>query len=177
MAQPLDLRRLLAAGREITETGRSQAQHIGTDLVAQGRQATDQISAVVDELVSRGPRDRIEDLRQTVRAEVHQQLQTLRSEIETRLATHGQRVADRIALAVEEIRYVVGVEVQRQHASLGLANKDDLAALQRAIQDDLAELAGRMDRQATSPTRRPTPATRPAKAGAKTERPEEPPPN
>jgi polyhydroxyalkanoate synthesis regulator phasin len=66
MAQPLDVKRLLATGKQITDTGRQ----LGTDLVEQGRLATDQIAAVVEELVNRGGRERIEDLRETVRGEV-----------------------------------------------------------------------------------------------------------
>jgi hypothetical protein len=57
MARPLDVKGLLATGRQITESGRTQAVQLGTDLVEQGRQATNQISAVVDELVNRGGRN------------------------------------------------------------------------------------------------------------------------
>src|SRR5437016_3020382 len=153
MAQPLDMRRLLATGRQITETGRTQVLQLGTDLVEQGRLATDQISAVVDELVNRGGREHIEDLRQTVRGEVQQPLRTLGSEIRDHLATQGHVVADRIAAAVDDLREAVRDEVQRQMSTLGLATREDLAALGRAIRDDLAALEGRLERQAaTSPT-------------------------
>jgi len=145
MTQPLA--RLLATGRQLTETGRSQAVQLGNDLVEQGRQATEQISAAVDELVSRGGRDRIEELRQTIRGEVQQQLRTLAAEIKDHLAAQGQLAAERIAAAVdarevqqrkheEELREVVRDEVQRQLTTLGLATRDDLVALGRAIRDD-----------------------------------------
>jgi polyhydroxyalkanoate synthesis regulator phasin len=52
MAQPLDVKRLLATGKQITETSRTQAVQLGNDLVEQGRQATDQIAAVVDHLIN-----------------------------------------------------------------------------------------------------------------------------
>ena len=147
MAQSLDLKRLLATGRQLTETGRSQAVQLGSDLVEQGRQATEQISAAVDELVSRGGRDRIEELRQTIRGEVQQQLRTLAAEIKDHLAAQGQLAAERIAAAVdarevqqrkheEELREVVRDEVQRQLTTLGLATREDLVALGRAIRDD-----------------------------------------
>ena len=64
MAQPLE--RLLATGKQLGETGRSQAQQLRSDLVEQGCQATDQISAVVEQLVSPVGYRRGEDLRQTV---------------------------------------------------------------------------------------------------------------
>ena len=147
MAQSLDLKRLLATGRQLTETGRSQAVQLGSDLVEQGRQATEQISAAVDELVSRGGRDRTEELRQTIRGEVQQQLRTLAAEIKDHLAAQGQLAAERIAAAVdarevqqrkheEELREVVRDEVQRQLTTLGLATREDLVALGRAIRDD-----------------------------------------
>ena len=147
MAQSLDLKRLLATGRQLTETGRSQAVQLGTDLVEQGRQATEQITAAVDELVSRGGRDRVEELRQTIRGEVQQQLRTLAAEIKDHLAAQGQLAAERIAAAVdarevqqrkheEELREVVRDEVQRQLTTLGLATREDLVALGRAIRDD-----------------------------------------
>ena len=151
MAQSLDLKRLLATGRQLTETGRSQAVQLGTDLVEQGRQATEQITAAVDELVSRGGRDRVEELRQTIRGEVQQQLRTLAAEIKEHLAAQGQLAAERIAAAVdarevqqrkheEELREVVRDEVQRQLTTLGLATREDLAALGRAIRDDRTTL-------------------------------------
>ncbi len=147
MAQPLDLRRLLATGIKLTETGRSQAQQLWTGAVEQARQTTDQISLVADELFGRGSREHIEDLRQTVRAEVHQQLQTFASDMDDRLASQSQGVAERIASAVDEMRELVGTEVQRQHANLVRAHKEDLGALR----DDLAALAARIGRPATSP--------------------------
>jgi polyhydroxyalkanoate synthesis regulator phasin len=151
MAQSLDLKRLLASGRQLTETGRSQALQLGTDLVEQGRHATEQISAAVDELVGRGGRDRIEELRQTVRGEVQEQLRTLASELKDHLVAQGQLAADRIAAAVdardeqlrkhaEELRELVSDEVQRQLATLDLATREDLVALGRSIRDDLTVL-------------------------------------
>lgn len=77
MAQPLDVRRWLTTGRQLTEAGRSQAVALGTDLVDQGRLATDQVSAIIEEMVNRGGRERIEQLRQSVRGEVQLQLRTL----------------------------------------------------------------------------------------------------
>jgi hypothetical protein len=158
MAQPPDLKRLLASGRQLTETGRSQAVQLGTDLVEQGRQATDQISAVIEQLVNPVGRGRDEDLRQTVRAEVTEQLRMVESQIKDHLAD-GQLAADRIAELnrqrrehVEELREAVRDEVQRQMNTLGLATKDDLAALGRTIGDDLATLESRLERQAASPT-------------------------
>jgi polyhydroxyalkanoate synthesis regulator phasin len=158
MAQPLDVKRLLATGKQITETGRSQAVQLGTDLVEQGRQAADQISAVIEQLVNPVGRGRDEDLRQTVRAEVTEQLRTFGSEIKDHLA-EGQLAADRIAELsrqrrehVEDLREAVRDEVQRQMSTLGLATRDDLAALGRTIRDDLVALEGRLERQAASPT-------------------------
>src|SRR5438132_13790915 len=72
MAQPLE--RLFATGRQLTESGRTQAQQLRTDLVDQGRQATDQISAVVEQLVNPVGRYRGEDWRETVHAEVQQEV-------------------------------------------------------------------------------------------------------
>jgi BMFP domain-containing protein YqiC len=148
MAQSLDLKRLLASGRQLTETGRSQAVQLGNDLAAQGRQATEQISAVVDELVGRGGRDRIEELRQTLRDEVHQQLRTIATELKDHLAAQGQLAADRIAAAVdardeqqrkhaEEVRDLVRDEVQRQLAALDLPTREEQTAPARTIRDDL----------------------------------------
>src|SRR3954463_1938480 len=77
LAQPLDFKRLLATGTQLTETGRSQARQLGSDLIAQGRVAAEQISDVVDDLVSRNNRDQLEEVRQTVRAVVDQQLSAL----------------------------------------------------------------------------------------------------
>jgi polyhydroxyalkanoate synthesis regulator phasin len=163
MAQTLDLKRLLATGRQLTETGRSQALQLGTDLVEQGRQATEQITAAVDELVSRGGRERMEELRQTVRGEVQQQLRTLGSEIKDHLAAQGQLAADRISALVgaqdqqrreqaEAVREAVRDEVQRQLGTLGLATGDDLAVLRRAIRDDLTALELRTSSAAPTTT-------------------------
>ncbi len=146
MAQPLDVRRLLATGRQMTETGRTQVAQLGNELVEQGRQATDQISAVVEQLVNPVGRNRVEDIRQMVQAEVKEQLRTLGAEIKDHLA-EGQLVADRIAELgrqrrehAEELREAVRDEVQRQMSTLGLATKEDLLALRRAIPDDLTAL-------------------------------------
>jgi polyhydroxyalkanoate synthesis regulator phasin len=162
MAQPLDVKRLLATGKQITQTGRTHAVQLGTDLVEQGRQATDQISAVVDELVNRGGRERIEDLRQTVRGEMQRELRTLRESLNEDLAKIESAV-DRIVGVVkdvtiqrrghvEELRQAVRDEVQRHMSTLGLATREDLAALGRTIGDDLAALESRLERQVASPT-------------------------
>src|SRR5438477_10535956 len=111
MAQSLDLKRLLATGKQLTETGRTQAVQLGTELVEQGRLATEQISAALDELVGRGGRDRIEELRQTVRAEVQQQLRTVASELKEHLAAPGQLAAARVSAAVDS-----WFDLQRHHA-------------------------------------------------------------
>src|SRR5437016_21930 len=154
MTQPLA--RLLATGRQLTETGRTQAVQLRTDLVEQGRLATDQIGAVVDELVNRGGRERIEDLRQTVRAEVRRELGILRkslNEDRAKIESALERIAGVINEGtsqrreqVEELREAVRDEVQRQVSILGLATREDLAALE-----------GRLDRQVrpgtTSPVR------------------------
>ena len=158
MAQPLDVKRLFATGRQLTETGRTQAVQLGTDLVEQGRQATDQISAVIEQLVNPVGRGRDEDLRQTVRAEVTEQLRMVESQIKDHLA-EGQLVADRIAELgrqrrehAEDLREAVREEVQRQMSALGLATKEDLAALGNTIQEQLAALERRLERQHTLPT-------------------------
>jgi polyhydroxyalkanoate synthesis regulator phasin len=159
MPQPLDVKRLLATGRQITDTRRAQAVQLGNDLVEQGRQATDQISAVIEQLVNPVGRGRDEDLRQTVRAEVTEQLRTVESKIKIHLA-EGQLAADRIAELskqrrehTEDLREAVRDEVQRQISALGLATREDLAALGNTIQEQLAALEGRLGvRQRTSPT-------------------------
>jgi uncharacterized radical SAM superfamily Fe-S cluster-containing enzyme len=86
MAQPLDVKRLLATGKQITDTRRAQAAQLGNDLVEQGRQATDQISAVIEQLVNPVGRGRDEDLRQSVRAEVTEQLRKVESQIKDHMA-------------------------------------------------------------------------------------------
>jgi polyhydroxyalkanoate synthesis regulator phasin len=158
MAQPLDVKRLLATGKQITETGRTQAAQLGNDLVEQGRQATDQISAVIEQLINPVGRGRDEDLRQTVRAEVTEQLRRVESQIKDHLAD-GQLAADRIAELsrqrrehAEDLREAVREEVQRQISALGLATREDLAALGDTIQEQLAALEGRLERQAALPT-------------------------
>src|SRR5438552_3044382 len=129
MAQPLA--RLVATGRQLTETGRSRAVQLGTDLVEQGRLATDQIGAVVDELVNRGGRERIEDLRQTVQAEVRREIRVLRESLNddrAKIESALERIAAVINEGtsqrreqVEELREAVRDEVQRQMNILGLA--------------------------------------------------------
>lgn len=158
MAQPLDVKRLLATGKQITDTGRTQAVQLGTDLVEQGRQATDQISAVIEQLVNPVGRGRGEDLRQTVRAEVTEQLRMVESQIKDHLAD-GQLAADRIAELsrqrrehAEDLREAVREEVQRQMTTFGAATREDLAALGNTIQEQLAALEGRLVRQRMSPT-------------------------
>jgi hypothetical protein len=160
MAQPLDVKRLLATGRQITETGRTQAAQLGNDLVEQGRQATDQISAVIEQLVNPVGRGRDEDLRQTVRAEVTEQLRMVESQFKDHLAD-GQLAADRIAEMgrqrrehAEDLRDAIREEVQRQMRALGLATREDLAALGNTIRDDLAALEGRLRNEITASTSR-----------------------
>jgi polyhydroxyalkanoate synthesis regulator phasin len=155
MAQPLE--RLLASGKQITDTGRTQALQLRTDLVEQGRLATDQISAVVDRLVNPIGRERIEDLRQTVRGEVQHELRMMRESLSEDLAKI-ESVVDRITGVVnetdtrrrgdvEELVEVVRDEVQRQLTALGLATRDDVAALGRSLRDDLAALEGRLEQR------------------------------
>jgi hypothetical protein len=138
MPQPFE--RLLATGRQLTESGRTQAQHLRTDLVEQGRQATDQISAVIEQLVNPVGRDRGEDLRQTVHAEVQTAVHSLGSEIREHLATQSQGVGDQITEVAENLRDTVRREVQWEISALGLATKDDLLALRQAIADDFTAL-------------------------------------
>jgi hypothetical protein len=138
MVQPFE--RLLATGRQLTETGRTQAHHLRTDLVEQGRQATGQISAVVEQLVNPVGRDRGEDLRQTVHAEVQTAVHSLGSEIREHLATQSQGVGDQITEVAENLRDTVRREVQWEISALGLATKDDLLALRHAIVNDLTAL-------------------------------------
>jgi polyhydroxyalkanoate synthesis regulator phasin len=147
MPQPLDVQRLMATGRQLADTGRSQARQLGTDLVAQGRLATEQLSGAVDELVNRPGRERLEELRQMIRAEVQPQLQTLTVAIKKDLAK-GRAVADRIEAAINDLnahrheredalREAVRDEVQRQVRALGLATRDDLAAFGQSIRDQV----------------------------------------
>src|SRR5207302_256135 len=103
MPQPLDAKRLLETTRHLTDAGRSQARQLGTELASQGRLASEELSAAVDELVNRPGRERLEELRQVIRAEMHQQLQTLGKSIKKDLGK-GQAVADRIETAVNELR-------------------------------------------------------------------------
>jgi polyhydroxyalkanoate synthesis regulator phasin len=152
MPQPLDVQRLVATGRQLADTGRSQARQLGTELVAQSRLATEQLSGAVEELVNRGGRNRVEELREMIRAEVQQQLQTLTVAIKKDLAK-GRVVADRIETAVNDLRAhrheqedalreAVRDEVQRQLRALGLATRDDVAALGQSIRDHAAALEG-----------------------------------
>ena len=160
MPQPLDVQRLVATGRQLADTGRSQARQLGTELVDKSRLATEQLSGAVEELVNRGGRERIEELRQMIRDEVHQQLQTLTVSIKKDLAK-GRAVADRIEAAVndlrahrdkqeEALRAAVRDEVQRQLRALGLATHDDLAALGQSIRDHVTALEGSASQHARS---------------------------
>lgn len=149
MAQPLDVRHLLATGSQLTEAGRSQAVQLGTDLVEQGRQTTDQIRAVIEKLVNPVGRNRDDDLHRDVRAEVSEQLRTLGSEIKNHLA-EGQLGADRIAELrrqrreyAEELRDVVRDEIHRQLSALDLVSKEDLTVLGHALLEDLRALERR----------------------------------
>jgi hypothetical protein len=147
LAQPLDVKRLLATGRKITDNGRSQARQFGTDLAEQGRQTSEQITTAISELVQRSTRERNEELRQTVRTEVQTQLRVFRHEVNGLL--DAQR--ERRSAEGEALRTVVREEVQRQFASLGLATRDDLAALARTIRNDVAD-AIRSTEHASDPT-------------------------
>src|SRR2546423_6621897 len=152
MPQPLDVQRLVATGRQFADTGRSQARRLGTDLVAQGRLATEQLSGAVDDLVNRTGRERLEELRQMIGAEVQQQLQTLTVSIKKDLAK-GRAVADRTETTVNDLRTqrreqeaglreAVRDELRRQVRALGLATRDDLAALGQSIRDHVTALEG-----------------------------------
>src|SRR5579864_2124476 len=103
MAQPLDVKHLLATGKQFSESGRSQARQLGSDLVSQGRQATEQIAARIDDLAGRASRERIEELRQQVRDEVQHELRMLREVLTEDLARVEGAVV-RIAAAVSERR-------------------------------------------------------------------------
>lgn len=151
MPQPLDLNRLLEAGRHLTESGRSQARDLGTDLVAQGRVASEYVSAVVDDLVGRPGRERTEELRQSVRAEVEHHLSTLGAAMQEDVASTARVAVDQIIVAGDELRDqlqasagmlrdAVRDEVQRQLRGLGLATQGDLARLETAVRDALAAL-------------------------------------
>jgi hypothetical protein len=153
------VKRLLATGRQISDIRRAQAVQLGNELVEQGRQATDQISAVIEQLINPVGRGRDEDLRQNVRAEVTEQLRTIESKIKDHLA-EAQLAADRIAELskqrrehAEDLREAVREEVQRQISVLGFATREDLAALATTIQEQLGALEGRLGvRQRMSPT-------------------------
>jgi polyhydroxyalkanoate synthesis regulator phasin len=149
MAQPLE--RLLATGRQLTETGRMQAQQLRTDLVEQGRLATDQISTVVEQLVN-PVGHRGEDVRQTVHAEVREAVRSLGTEIREHLASQGQVVGDQITEVAENLRDTIRREVQWEISALGLATKDDLVALRRAIVDDLKSQAPQTAPAGRAPT-------------------------
>jgi polyhydroxyalkanoate synthesis regulator phasin len=162
MPQPLDVQRLMATGRQLADTGRSQARQLGTELVAQSRLATEQLSSAVDELVSRAGRERVEELRQMLRAEVQQQLQTLTVAIKNDLAK-GRAVTDRIESAISELRAhrnerehalreAVRDEVQREFSALELATRDDLAALGQSIRDHVTALKGSASQHRSSST-------------------------
>jgi polyhydroxyalkanoate synthesis regulator phasin len=151
MPQPLDLNRLLEAGRQLTESGRSQARDLGTDLVAQGRVASEYVSAVVDDLVGRPGRERTEELRQAVRAEVEHQLSTLGAALQEDVASTARVAVDQINVAGDELRDqlqanagmlrdAVRDEVQRQLRGLGLATQADLARLETAVRASLDAL-------------------------------------
>src|SRR4051794_4214153 len=103
MPQPLDVQRLVATGRQLADTGRSQARQLGTELVDKSRLATEQLSGAVEELVNRGGRERIEELRQMIRDEVQQQFETLTVAIKKDLAK-GRAITDRIETAVNDLR-------------------------------------------------------------------------
>src|SRR5207248_933296 len=122
----------------------------------------------------RGSRERIEEFRQIVRGEVHQQLRTLGSEVKDLLAK-TQLVAERMACSLDELggqrrdlderlreldgqlrdldeqlREAVRDEVQRRLSTLGVATCEDLAALRRVLRDDLSAFECRLERLAGS---------------------------
>jgi len=149
MAQPLDVKHLLATGKQFSNSGRSQARQLGSDLVSQGRQATEQIAARIDDLAGRASRERIEELWQTVRDELVPELRMLRELLRGDLA-RVESAVDRIGASVsdvlrerrerdEELRESLRDEVQSQLRVLGLAIREDVAALGRSLQEDLAE--------------------------------------
>jgi polyhydroxyalkanoate synthesis regulator phasin len=160
MAQSLDVKRLLATGKQFTDNGRTQARQLGTELATHGRLATEQVSAAIDELTSRGSRERIEELRRAVRDEVQREISTLRESMHAELA-RTQVDVDRIAAVVDEfdtqprergdrLREMVRDEVQSQLSSLGPATKKDVVALGRALRNDLTELESRVQPRAES---------------------------
>jgi len=156
MAQAPDVRRLLAAGRQLTEAGRSQAFQLRDGLVEQGRETTDQISAVIEKLLNPVGGSRDDYLYETVRAEVTDQLRAFEFRLTTRLA-EGQFNADRIAALnkqrrehTDELHEVVRDEVQRQLTGRDVVTKEDLAELGQALLEDLRELERRL-----APTRTP----------------------
>src|SRR3954468_14763159 len=162
MPQPLDVQRLVATGRQLADTGRSQARQLGTELVAQSRLVPEQLSGAVEDLVNRGGRERLEELRQMIRAEVQQQLQTLTVAIKKDLAK-ARAVADGIETAVNDLRThrdeqedalraAVRDELQRQVRVLGLATRDDLAALARCVRDHVPALEVSPSQHAPSST-------------------------
>jgi len=171
----VDIKRLWTTGRQLGESGRSQVRQFRTDLAEQGRLATEQISAVVDELVNRGSRERIEAFREIVRGEVHEQLRTLGSEIKDLLA-QSKGVAERVVAALDELggqrreldeqlraldeqlrdlddqlRETVRDEVHRRLSTLGVATCEDLAGLRRVIRDDLSAFEDRLVRLTAAP--------------------------
>jgi len=161
MAQPLDVKHLLATGKQFSDSGRSQARQLGSDLVSQGRQATEQIAARIDDLAGRASRERIEELLQSLRGDVQRELRMLRELLTVDLA-RVEGAVDRIGAAVsearnerrereEELRESMRDELQRQLSLLGLATREDVAALGRSLREDLAE----------SLTRRSEPDARP----------------
>ena len=146
MAQPVDVKHLLASGKQFTETGRSQARQLGTDLVSQGRAATEQIVARIDDLAGRASRERIEELRHAMRDEIRHELRTLRDSLNDELVRIAA-AADRVAAVLNEVRSerdnelrdTVRDEVQRQLSVLGLATSEDVAALGRLLRDELSD--------------------------------------
>jgi hypothetical protein len=150
MAQAPDVRRLLTAGRQLTEAGRSQAFQLRDGLVEQGRETTGQISAVIDKLVNPVGGLRDEGVHEAVRAEVSDQLRTLGSELAMRLA-EDQFAADRVAELnrqrrelAGELREVVRDEVQRQLAALDVVTRADLDELVRTFVADLRGMERRL---------------------------------
>src|SRR5207302_3013824 len=126
-------------------------------------------SAAVDELVTRPSRERLEELSETVRSEVQQQVRTLGAEMKDLLAGQSELVGERIAGAIDELgtqrreldarlrdlderlRETVRDEVQRHLSTFSAAISEDLDALGQVVRDDLSAFEGRLRRVPGSP--------------------------
>ena len=145
MAQPLDVKHLLATGKQFSDSGRSQARQLGNDLVSQGRQATEQIAARIDDLAGRASRERIEELRQTLRDDVQPELRMLREVLTGDLA-HVEGAVDRIGATVSEARSERREREEELRASLREEVQAELRMLREVLTGDLARVEGAVDR-------------------------------